>query len=126
MTIRSIDAERLLTCDKRLQKLVTELAKVYEVRVICGHRNKVEQDRAFSSKASKLKWPQSRHNKLPSQAVDMIPMKNGTINWQDIDGIKAFAEDVFETAKSLGIELTWGGSWKMRDYVHWELKHVQP
>lgn len=124
MTLRGIDAERLITCHPDLQKLVTELAKAYEVRVICGHRNKLEQDTAFTQRKSKLKWPKSRHNSVPSQAVDMIPMRNGVINWQDIDGIKKFAEDVFATAKTLGIEITWGGDWAMRDYVHWELKHV--
>lgn len=116
------DMERLLSCHMDLQTVVLELARSYEIRVICGHRNKLEQDIAYGKGNSKLKWPNSRHNSVPSEAVDIIPMRNGNIDWQDIGFIKEFAEDVKRVAKDKNISLTWGGEWRsLKDYVHWEL-----
>lgn len=126
MTLHAIDLQRLKTCDERLQRLVARVAKEWKspVRVICGHRNKIEQDKAFLQKKSKLKWPNSKHNKKPSLAVDMIPMKeNGSIDWNDNEGIKEFADFVLKTAMEMNIKIEWGGSWSsFHDNVHWQLK----
>jgi peptidoglycan L-alanyl-D-glutamate endopeptidase CwlK len=71
---------RLATCDARLQRLVTavvarvdagELALVPDISVGCGYRNEADQNAAFDRGASKLRWPKSKHNKTPSQAVDL-------------------------------------------------------
>ena len=131
MTLRATDAARLITCDPRLQDLVVALAKTWNIRVICGHRNKVEQDTAFSQGKSKLKWPLSNHNRLPSLAIDMVPMEaNGAIDWNDVRRISYFAGHVMQKAKELGIRLRWGGDWDVdtelkdntfNDLVHFEI-----
>lgn len=53
----------LETCHENLQKLFNEVIKHYDCSVICGHRGQQEQDQAFHDGRSKLKFPQSKHNK---------------------------------------------------------------
>lgn len=72
--------EKLATCDKRLQKLVLEVAKKIDCSVICGHRNEVDQTEAYRSGHSKVKFPNSKHNSYPSKAVDFVMTP---IDWSD-------------------------------------------
>ena len=53
--------ERLSTCHPDLQTVCRELIKQYDFSVLCGHRNKAEQDAAFAAGNSRLKYPQSKH-----------------------------------------------------------------
>lgn len=63
--------ERLATADPRLQLLFTTvLGRGWDHRIDCGHREQKEQDEAFARGASKVKWPNGKHNSLPSKAVD--------------------------------------------------------
>ena len=48
---RSLD--NLATADIRLQNLFNEVIKFYDCTVICGHRGKEDQDRAYREKKSK-------------------------------------------------------------------------
>ena len=109
----------LLECDVRLQKLFLRVIKGYDCSVICGYRGKEEQDKAFSEGKSKLQYPFSKHNKQPSLAVDVVPFP---IDWNDIQRFKEFGAFVKGVALGLGIEVVWGGDWKMIDMPHWELK----
>ncbi len=112
-------AQRLLTCDHRLQALFTEVVKIVDCSVLCGHRPQVEQDLAYAAGRSQLKWPYSRHNSLPSQAVDVVPYP---VDWEDIQRFEVLAVMTKEVAARLGIKVRWGGDWvNFRDYPHWEL-----
>ncbi len=112
-------AQRLLTCDHRLQALFTEVIKHADHSVLCGHRNELQQNVEYEEGSSTFKWPHSRHNSVPSQAVDVAPYP---IDWDDIPRFMALAAIVKECASRLGIKVRWGGDWKtLRDFVHWEL-----
>jgi len=115
---------KLTSCDARLQSLVEAVvATGVELVVCCGHRNKSEQDLAFKEGKSKLKFPESRHNSWPSQAVDLAPAKDGKIDWNDLEAFRSLAVVVKAEAFKLGIALEWGGDWKrFVDRPHWELK----
>ncbi|UZJ39165.1 M15 family metallopeptidase [Prosthecochloris sp. SCSIO W1102] len=105
----------------------------FDCVVLCGHRNRVEQERAFSEGTSKVRWPKSKHNKYPSRAVDVAPYDMspvGPVNWQDRERMTFFAGFVLATAKQLGINIRWGGDWdrdtqvrdnRFDDLVHYEL-----
>lgn len=80
-----------------------------------GFRNEADQNLAYASKTSKLKWPHSKHNKTPSDAVDMAPYP---INWDDVEGIRYFAGLVVGMAIPYGIELRNGGDWDQDGDVH--------
>lgn len=123
---RSLD--NLNTAHPDLQKLFNEVIKYRDITILCGHRGKEEQDAAFAAKQSKLKYPNSKHNKIPSLAVDVAPYP---INWSDINGFKELASFVLQKAKELGISIRWGGDWDgdgdskdetFLDFPHYELR----
>jgi len=114
--LSAISQERLSTCDERLINLVTMLNDRFPVRVMCGHRNKADQDAAIKAKVSKTPWPKSKHNKIPSMAVDLLPEKlvsGKTIDWKNTKAFDEMANIAFECADRLGIHIRWGADWKM-------------
>lgn len=119
--MKQLSKERLATCDERLQRLVTSLLGAYPTLVvICGHRGKAEQDAAVAAGNSKTPWPTSKHNSLPSLAVDLAP--SSPIKWGDIEAFKKLGEDVKKQAAALGIHIRWGGDFKtFKDYPHFEI-----
>lgn len=111
-----------------LQKLFREVIKLVDCKVIEGHRPKAEQDEAFNSGKSKLKFPNSKHNSMPSKAVDVVPWP---LDWEDTKRFYRFGELVVKTAKEMNIDLRWGGDWDgdgdytdqtFNDLVHFELR----
>lgn len=112
--------EQRATLHPDLQKVVDEAAKEVNCTILCGHRNQEDQDRAFYERKSKLKWPKSRHNSTPSEAVDLCPFP---VNWNDIKAFKELAVKVKEAAENVNVEIEWGGDWvTFKDYPHFQLK----
>jgi peptidoglycan L-alanyl-D-glutamate endopeptidase CwlK len=54
-------------------------------------------------------------------AVDLYPSPGGAVNVNDVAGLKKIAGHIKSVAQELGIDVVWGGDWKMRDYPHFEL-----
>lgn len=100
---------------KDLQILFNEVIKHYDCSVICGHRNKSDQNKAYFDGRSKLKFPQSKHNCLPSNAVDVVPYP---INWKDTDRFYHFSGFVLGVAATLDIKIRWGGDWDSDTDLH--------
>ena len=99
---------RLETCDIRLQKLFEEVVKTWDCSILCGHRSKKDQDEAYRSGKSKLKYPESKHNTFPSMAVDVAPYP---IDWNDLGSFYMFAGYVMRVAEEQGIKIRYGGDW---------------
>lgn len=111
--------EHLATLDPRLQAVLEKAIRRYDFAIICGHRGKDDQDKAVREGRSKLKFPLSKHNQLPSLAVDVAPYP---IDWKDIGRFKDLACVILETACRESIPLAWGGNWKsFKDYPHFEI-----
>ncbi len=101
-----------------LQRVCDLAITVTDFTILCGHRDAKGQEEAWLKKVSKLRWPNSRHNSLPSEAMDLVPHP---LDWEDTRSFHYLAGVVMTAAASLGVELVWGGSWKMRDLPHFEL-----
>ena len=119
--------ENLETCDKKLQKVFKEVIKTVDCSIIEGHRGKDRQNSLYTEGKTKLKYPNGRHNDFPSRAVDVVPYP---VDWDDRERFHLFAGFVIGTAKSMGIDLRWGGDWninwfvddnKFDDFPHFEL-----
>jgi peptidoglycan L-alanyl-D-glutamate endopeptidase CwlK len=119
---------QLHTCDERLQKLFNKVVKDFDCTVIEGHRGKERQNAAYDRGNSKIRYPRGKHNKTPSIAVDVIPYP---IDWKDRDRMHYFAGYVLGIAKTMGLNIRWGGDWdqdtktkdnKFDDLVHFEIK----
>ena len=123
---------RLETCHPVLQLLMHRAMAAcpagLDWMIVCGHRGKVEQEAAFDSGASKVRYPKSKHNQTPSMAVDVAPWVRGSISWfaPDFKPIAAHIKTTWETlteADRGGHTLSWGGDWtSFVDRPHWELR----
>lgn len=103
-------------CHIDLQVLFRNVIEHFDCAVIEGHRPQVDQNKAFHAGKSQLKWPESKHNKTPSMAADVMPYP---INWQDTRRICLFAGYVLGIAEALHFDGTithkvrWGGDFDM-------------
>ena len=98
----------LETCDSRLQDLMHECIKHFDFRVLEGRRGEEAQNRLFEEGKTKLKWPDSKHNKSPSIAVDIVPYP---VDWNDRDRFVYMAGIVMGIACQMGLKIRWGGDW---------------
>jgi len=109
-----------------LQKLFNEVIQVIDCAVIEGVREKEEQDRLFESGKSKVRWPASKHNSVPSCAVDVIPWP---VDWNDRERFVYFAGIVKGVASQLGVSIRWGGDWDsdndLKDQSFNDLPHFE-
>ena len=120
--------KRLNTCDDRLQKVFNEVIKHVDCSVLEGHREKDRQNKLYEEGKTKVKYPNGRHNRQPSSAVDVTPYP---VDWKDRERQTLFAGFVIGIASQMGINLRWGGDWdqdfqvvdnRFDDFPHFELK----
>lgn len=123
--------ERLATCSKALQRVARRALEIspWDFCIVWGHRGEERQDEAFFSGASKRRWPDSEHNKLPSEALDFAPWVNGDIPWEDT-GLFYKVAAVFQVAAKMeGIVVRSGSDWDRdgltRDQNFHDLGHVE-
>lgn len=132
-----VSLDRLLTVHEKLHRLAHIVIKVFDISIICGHRPKEEQDKAFAEGRSKVQWPKGKHNSFPSRAIDVWPYP---VKWPSLDKIPAEHRDaareyaailaswyymagLFKGAgAALDIDVNWGGHFKsLFDAPHIEL-----
>ena len=116
-----------------LQRIFYEVIKHTDCKVIEGFRGKIEQDLAYESGKSRVKWPDSKHNVNPARAVDVVPWP---IDWDDLERFVLFGALVMWVASRLyhngEIEhvIRWGADWdsdgdiyehSLVDFPHFEL-----
>lgn len=120
-------ASRLYTCCEEIQVICFRLIKNFDFTVLCGHRGEEEQNKVYDEKKSQLKFPESKHNKTPSLAIDLCPYP---IDWEDTDRFIFLGGHMIAIANENNINLRWGGNWKMdndlinngwNDYPHYEI-----
>lgn len=124
--------QRLQTCHVDMVMLFTEVVKHFDCTILEGHRNEEKQNAAFAAGRSKLKYPKSKHNRLPALAVDVVPYP---INWQDTDRMRYFAGLVqgmaimLKTQGRMTHNIRWGGDWdrdtKLNDNHFMDLPHFE-
>jgi len=108
-----ISRSRLNSCDPRLIRVMELAITRIDFSVVCGHRGETEQTAAYRSGNSKTPWPKSKHNKLPAQAVDIIPHPFKPEYWKSLEVWAEQAEVVLQCAQELGVRMRWGGDWNM-------------
>ena len=124
-----LSLERLATCATPIQTVMHAVMarQIMDFTIVVGHRGKADQNLAYARGNSKLQWPNSRHNSLPSEAIDIMPHPTG---WKRTEPFYLLAGLVLLEAASLDIPLRWGGNWdmdndlfdnKLTDLAHFEL-----
>ena len=111
-----------------LKKVLNEVIKYVDCSVLEGQRSAERQNKLFAEGRTKVKYPHGRHNANPSRAVDVVPYP---IDWDDRERFHLFAGFVLGIAKSMGINLRWGGDWNQNfevddnqfdDFPHFEIR----
>ena len=124
----TVSKERLATAHPDLQKLFNEIIKNIDCSVTEGHRGKELQNKYFDEGKSKVRFPDGRHNKNPSLAVDVTPYP---VDYSDRERQTLFAGYVLGVASQMGLNVRWGGDWnkdfsvadnRFDDMPHFELK----
>ena len=125
--------ELLNQCHPDLIKIFNSIVNRFDCSVICGHRGEQEQNSAYKIKASTKKYPNSKHNKIPSMAVDVVPYP---VEWSNTNRMRYFAGYVVGIAERMYLEgiinhkIRWGGDWdsdtvlkdqRFDDFPHFEL-----
>lgn len=116
------------TCHPDLIAVFERVIQVTNIRVIEGYRERGRQEQLYRDGFSKVKWPNSKHNRTPSYAVDVVPYP---VDWSDRDRFVRMAGIVEGVAFMLGIPIRWGGNWDgdddlddqtFMDLAHFELR----
>ena len=122
---------QLATCHPNL-KLVLDRALSYGIMdftVLEGFRNQKDQDEAFRTGKSKLKWPNGKHNGVPSRAVDIAPFVNRTIPWDDTRYWYLLAGIILVAANECNIKIRtgwdWDGDLDLSDQNFNDLGHIE-
>lgn len=119
----------LATVDPRLVEVLREAVKHFNFTVLEGHRGEAQQNAAFNAvpRLSKKKWPDGKHNSLPSKAVDVAPWP---IDWKDIQAFIYLAGAVVMAGAMMGHTIRSGADWDgdrqmddegWRDFGHLEI-----
>ena len=120
-----------------LRKVINKVIPWFNFTILEGHRSKELQNKAFAKGRSKVKWPDGKHNTLPSEAVDIAPWP---VEWPNkkmsfARKLKVYARfyllagAMLQAGKELGIELRWGGDWDsdldLTDQIFDDLPHFE-
>jgi peptidoglycan L-alanyl-D-glutamate endopeptidase CwlK len=130
--------EKIRQCHPDLILVLDEAIKIYDFFIAEAWRGEEEQNKAYASGKSKKKYPYSKHNSLPSTAVDIYPYPfnfsdNSTLNISRCYYLAGIIYGISESLFREGLishKVRWGGDWdsdniytdeKFRDMGHFEL-----
>lgn len=126
----------LNTLDPDLRILCNTMLQIHDCSILWGYRDAETQNEMYDKGWSKLRFPESNHNKYFSEAVDLAPYLDGKDPYGDVGYTKYFAGLVLGTASMLyqmnemKRKIRWGGSWSVErkhkfasffDVYHFEL-----
>ena len=120
----NLSLSRLSTCHVELQRLMHAVMNEQRMdfSILCGFRNKHDQNDAVKRGTSKLCWPHGRHNHDPSLAVDVCAYPIDNFNQCNTARTMVLATLIQQKAKELKIPVYWGGHWThLNDIYHFQL-----
>ena len=124
---------RLATVHYDLQWVFREALAlgIIDITILEGHRGEEKQDKYFNNipQKTRVAWPDSKHNRKPSNAIDAAPWIKDHASFEK-EHCCILAGIVLCAAKKIGIDIRWGGNWDMdlepitdqdfQDLVHYE------
>lgn len=130
--------QRFDTLHRDWQLILSVLQTWVDHTIIEGHRPREQQRAVFEAGLSKVDWPNSKHNTIPSMAVDVAPWVRELrrVEWEDhyaicrLWGMIDLIAKQLLAASLITHRVRWGGDWdmdgrskdqKFMDLVHGEL-----
>lgn len=104
----SSSQEKLDTCCQEIKDIMNEAIKYYDFTILCGNRGEEEQNRAYNLGLSEKRYPYSKHNSMPSMAIDVAPYP---ISWKPemYNRFYYLAGLLNGIAEMKGFSVRWGG-----------------
>jgi hypothetical protein len=100
------------TIAPRLQRVLDRICtEVCDIRILKGHRSKEDQDLYYATNRSKVRWPNSKHNSMPSLAADITPTPVNFKSKSLREELSYIAGAATAIAREEGLVLRWGGDW---------------
>ena len=96
--------ERLKGVDAKLQNVLNEVVKYFDITIIEGLRSQERQNELVAQGKSKTKF--GKH--VEGKAVDIAPYP---IDWKARDDLHYLGGFMLGMAASMGIKIRWGGDW---------------
>ena len=116
----------LNTCHSDLRQVAEAVIPFFDFSVTEGHRSKLLQNKYYEDGKSKVRYPDSRHNYAPSEAMHCQPYPT---DWQDRERFTLLAGHLLQAAQERGINLRWGGDWdqdtQVKDNTFDDLAHFE-
>ena len=110
--------DRLKGVNPDLVKVVKRAIELTEVDFSVGEGLRtIERQKELVAKGASQTM-KSRH--LTGHAVDLYAIVDGTVSWE-WKYYSKISESVMKAAKELGVDVEWGGNWKMKDGPHFQL-----
>lgn len=115
---------------KDLKVLVRRIRdEVTDISLIYGYRDRETQNTLFENSRSKLRYPDSKHNRKPSLAVDLQPYPFPEREEKLWGALGYIAGHAFRIAQEEGFQIRWGGDWDrdgdMTDQDFDDLFHIE-
>ncbi len=123
----------LAECDPDIGRLMRRVLQIvpFDIRLLCGHRGRADQNAAKASGNSNATWGQSPHNLSPSWAVDFAPILDSDgdgdveLAFKEASGreiaangggpvseaFRQLGDAIAQASAELGIRTAWGGDW---------------
>tara|TARA_R110002020_G_scaffold365881_1_gene577938 strand:+ start:1047 stop:1445 length:399 start_codon:yes stop_codon:yes gene_type:complete len=96
--------DRLKGVDAKLQNVLNEVVKYFDITVIEGLRSQERQNELVAQGKSKTKF--GKH--VDGKAVDIAPYP---IDWKARDDFHLLGGFVLGIASQMGVKIRWGGDW---------------
>jgi peptidoglycan L-alanyl-D-glutamate endopeptidase CwlK len=96
--------ERLRGVDAKLQNVLNEVVKYFDITIIEGLRSQERQNELVAQGKSKTKF--GKH--VDGKAVDIAPYP---IDWKARDDFHLLGGFVLGIASQMGVKIRWGGDW---------------
>ena len=103
--------------------------EVADVSLVEGYRNQAQQSAMYDAERSQVVWPNGKHNRRPSWAVDFHPYPYPQEEKKLWGALGYVAGAAIQIAKGEGLILRWGGDWNrngdVTDQNFFDLFHLE-
>jgi len=110
---------RLATCSEAVQLVMNRASDYLNISILCGHRNKADQEDAYDNGFSQVHYPDSEHNhedkdgNPESDAVDAgiyrPDLRN--VDYGDLPAFAVLYGVLHVCAQQVGCVVIWGHDW---------------
>ncbi len=131
---------KLCTCNNDIYRAVFFALQFMDVGVADGVRGRKRQQILYNQGKSKVRYPDSKHNKTPSDAVDLVVYVEGIGYIDEVSAPNSYRQYYGYLAGILriycyenGLNFKWGGDWDgdanfddqtFNDLMHFEITRM--